>query len=76
VLHRRNIFEFTVTLFSASSDTSWFSCMTHKNTVCENIFKTLAHLYIRRQCNRLNQSIAAREEGLADAVKRAQQHGN
>ncbi|XP_063374290.1 uncharacterized protein LOC134661987 [Cydia amplana] len=74
-LHRIDVFVYAVTLFNTGCDTTWFDCALHKTFVFDNIFSTMAHLFIRRQCQRLNQSLASREEALSDAIKMAQQQG-
>lgn len=74
VLHKRNICHLAVTLFYASYEHSWFTCQDHKSIIFDILFHRLGQLLVRRQCKRINLSLALREEDLNNANKRAQQH--
>lgn len=76
IIHQKNICQLAITVMMVNCDNSWFTCENHKDIIFKELYSSLGQLLIRRQCQRLNQRIALREEGLADAMKKAQQQGN
>lgn len=61
-LHVENICELTATLFSRSCDTTWFQCHRHHNDIFKAIYQRLSRLLVRRQCQRINRSLALQDE--------------